>query len=45
MQMLKEFVKKIYEKIGYNKFMRQTIATLEASNKGRNKRNWGCNIV
>ena len=45
MQMLKEFVKKIYEKVGYNKFMRQTIATLEASNKGRNKRNCGCNIV
>ena len=41
-EMFKEFVKKIYEKIGFNREMRKTVATLDTSNKGKNKKNCGC---
>ena len=40
-ELFKEFVKKIYEKVGYNIVMRQTVSTLE-SNKGKKKNNCGC---
>ena len=41
-KIFKEFVKKIYDKIGYNREMRKTVATLDTSNKGKNKKNCGC---
>ena len=36
-ELFKEFVKIIYKKIGYNRAMRQTIATLDSSAKGKRK--------
>ena len=41
-EIFKEFVKKIYEKIGYNKNDRKTISNLNKS-KGKKKLNCGCN--
>ena len=44
-EIIKGFVKKIYERIGYNKYMRQTVATLDESNKGKRRGNCACNIL
>ena len=44
-EIIKEFVKKLYERIGYNKYMRQTVATLDSPNKGKRRGNCVCNIL
>ena len=41
-KLFKEFVIKIYKKIGYNRAMRQTIVTLDSSKKGKKKGNCNC---
>ena len=40
-EIFKEFVKKMYKKIGYNIVMRQTVSTLQ-TNKVKKKNNCGC---
>ena len=38
----KEFIKKLFKRIGYNKNVRQTVATLDSYNKNKKKGNCGC---
>lgn len=45
LQILKTFVEKMYKKIGYNKFMRETVNTLEPSEKNKKKGNCACSKV
>ncbi len=43
-EIFKGFIKKLYEKVGYNKVVRQTVTTLESSTKVKKKGNCGCII-